>query len=73
VAGVPLTLAPGQSVTLTRIEQLSEGVDNTVTVMGEYQTAVCADNDVVVVKDKLRDRRRHDEDRFKDKGDRNHN
>lgn len=63
-------MAPGQSVTLTRVEGLSEGVDNTVTVMGEYQAAICADNDIVIVKDKLRDRRRHDEDHFKDKGKR---
>jgi len=70
VIGVPALLAPGASVTLTRVEKLSEGIDNTVTVMGEYQTAVCADNDVVVIKDKLRERREHDEDRYKDKGKR---
>jgi hypothetical protein len=70
VTGVPALLEPGASVTFTRVEKLSEGIDNTVTVMGEYQSAVCADSDVVVIKDKLRERREHDEDRYKDKGKR---
>jgi hypothetical protein len=70
MAGIPAILAAGQSVTLTRTEQLNEAIDNTVTVMGEYQTAMCADTDVVVIKDKLREHRPHDEDNFKDKGKR---
>jgi hypothetical protein len=68
LSGVPATLAPGQSVILSRTEQLSEGIDDTVTVMGQYQTAVCTDNDVVVIKQKLRERQRHDDDRYRDKG-----
>jgi len=68
LTGVPASLVPGQSVTLTRTESLSEGIDDAITVMGEYGSAMCGDNAVVVIKDKLRERRRHDDDRFKDKG-----
>ena len=69
VLGAPSTLAPGQKVTLTRTERLSDRVDNTVLVSAQYQTATCGDTDTVVVKEKLRDRRRHDDDRYKDKDD----
>lgn len=68
VSGIPAALAPGASVTLTRTENLYEDMENTVTVMGEYLSAMCADKDIVIIKDKLRDRRRHDMDDFKDKG-----
>jgi hypothetical protein len=70
IAGVPASLAPGQSVTLTRVEKLREEIENSVVAAGVYQTASCGDTDTVVVKDKLRERRRHDYDRFRDKGDR---
>jgi hypothetical protein len=68
--GVPATLNPGQSVTLVRTEKLTEGLEDTVTVLGQYSTATCGANDIVVIKDKLRDRQKHDEDDFKDKGKR---
>jgi len=72
VSGVPASLAPGQSITLIRTENLYEDMENTVSVMGEYLSAMCADKDVVVIKDKLRDRRRHDMDDFRDKGRNDH-
>ena len=68
VSGVPAALAPGQSVTLTRTESLREDIEDKVIVSGMYQTAKCGDQDTVVVKDLLRDRRRHDYDDFRDKG-----
>ena len=70
VPGVPATLEPGQSVTLTRTEKMREDIDNMVVASGSYQSATCGDTDTVVIKDKLRERRRHDYDRFRDKGDR---
>lgn len=72
VTGVPLTLEPGQSVTVMRTEKLNEKMENLVTVMGESGTAQCSDKDSVVIRDKLRDRRHHDDDHFKDKGKRDH-
>jgi hypothetical protein len=68
VSGIPATLNPGQSVTLMRTESLREGLENKVIVSGMYQTAKCGDQDTVVIKDLLRDRRRHDYDDFRDKG-----
>jgi uncharacterized repeat protein (TIGR01451 family) len=68
VAGVPAVLNPGQSVTLSRTEALHEKLDNVVLVNGLYQTAQCSATDTVVIKDMLRDRRRHDFDDFRDKG-----
>ena len=68
VLGVPASLDPGQSVTLTRTENLREDLENEVHVTGMYQSAKCGDNDEVVIKDQLRDRRRHDYDDYKDKG-----
>jgi hypothetical protein len=70
VPGVPASLAPGQSVTLMRTEKLREDLDNMVVAAGSYQSATCGGTDTVVIKDKLRERRRHDYDRFRDKGDR---
>ncbi|MGB0126383.1 MAG: hypothetical protein WBP72_02005, partial [Rhodocyclaceae bacterium] len=70
VSGAPSTLAPGQSVTLTRIENLSDSIDVVVKVFGRNPPARCGDKDVVVIKDKLRDRQRHDDDNFRDKGHR---
>jgi hypothetical protein len=68
VAGVPSTLAPGQSVTLTRTENLTDSIEVLVKVFGKNPPARCGDQDIVVVKDKLRDRRPHDDDSFRDKG-----
>jgi hypothetical protein len=68
VTGVPATLAPGQSVTLTRTENLSDGINVVVKAFGKYPPARCGDKDTVVIKDKLRDRRHHDDDHFRDKG-----
>ena len=36
-------------------------------VAGEYQSARCADVDTVVIREKLRDRRRHYDDRYREK------
>jgi hypothetical protein len=66
---VPTTLAPGQSVTLTRTEQLREGLENVLMATGTYSTDRCADRSTVVIKDKLRARRRHDYDDYSDKGE----
>lgn len=68
VSGVPTGLAVGQSVTLTRTENLHEGIDVSVKVFGINAPNRCGDKDVVVVKDKLRERREHDDDHFRDKG-----
>lgn len=72
VSGVPASLAPGQSVAITRRERLRETMSNIVLVTAHYQSATCGDTDTVVIKDKLRERRRHDDDRFKDKGHGHH-
>lgn len=68
VTGVPTSLAPGQVVTLTRTEALREDFIDQVMVSGMYQSAKCGDHDTVIIKDLLRDRRRHDYDDFRDKG-----
>jgi hypothetical protein len=67
--GVPSTLGAGQTVTITRTEQLREGIEDVLMASGRYSTAVCADRSTVVVKNKLRKRRRHDYDDFDDKGE----
>lgn len=69
VLGVPTTLAPNQTVTLTRTEKLSDALQNTVLFSALYGSATCTDTDTVSVKEKLRDRRRHDDDKYKDKDD----
>lgn len=68
VTGIPASLASGQSVTLSRTEALHEKLENVVLVTGAYLTSQCTATDTVVIKDKLRDRRRHDYDNFRDKG-----
>lgn len=72
VSGLPTTLNPGQSISLVRTEKLNERLENVVAVMGESGTAMCSDRDTVVLRDKLRERREHDDDHFKDKGRRGH-
>jgi hypothetical protein len=67
VTGLPATLAPGQRVRLTRTERLREPLEDIVMVAGEYQSARCADVDTVVIREKLRDRRRHDDDHYREK------
>jgi hypothetical protein len=69
IAGAPLMLAVGQSVTLFRTVDLNERVENTATVVGDNGAGLtCGDSDTVTVAEKLRDRRRHDDDRYNDKG-----
>lgn len=68
VPGVPATLAAGATATLIRTEPLRDGIENSVMAVGEYQTATCGASDTVIIKDKLRERRRHDDDDYKDKG-----
>lgn len=68
VTGFPTTLAPGASFFVTRTESLREAIDNAVLVSGLNGTAQCTDTDTVVIKEKLRDRRKHDSDKFRDKG-----
>jgi len=72
VSGVPTTLAPGASVTLTRMVQMREALTDTVSVMGEYGAAMCSANDNVVISDKLRKMKLHDMDDYKDKDKRDH-
>jgi hypothetical protein len=67
--GAPTTLAAGQSITLTRTEQLREGLEDVLMATGTYSTDRCADRSTVVIKDKLRERRRHDYDDYSDKGE----
>lgn len=66
--GVPATLAPGQSVILLRTENLNDGIDVVVKAFGTNAPARCGDKDIVVIKDKMRERREHDNDHFRDKG-----
>lgn len=68
VTGYPSSLAVGANFSTTRTINLHEGIDNDVTVLGNYGSAMCGDDDVVVVKDKIRGRRDHDDDDFWDKG-----
>lgn len=69
VTGAPTTLAAGQTVTLTRTESLREGIEDVLMASGTYSSAHCADRSTVVVKNKLRQRRRHDYDDYDDKGE----
>lgn len=72
LSGIPATLAPGESVTLTRTVPLREGLTDTVSVMGEYAAVMCSANDNVVVSDKMRKMKLHDMDNYKDKNTRDH-
>ncbi|MEQ1592246.1 MAG: hypothetical protein ABL892_07660 [Thiobacillaceae bacterium] len=67
VVGVPATLAPGQSVTLTRTVGLRDELNDTVTVMGEFGTAMCSAHDNVTITDKMREMKLHDLDHYKGK------
>jgi hypothetical protein len=69
VTGAPTTLAAGQTMTLTRTESLREGIEDVLMASGTYSSAHCADRSTVVVKNKLRQRRRHDYDDYDDKGE----
>ncbi len=69
IAAVPTSILAGGTVTVTRTVKLNEELENTATVLGGYGTAACGDVDVVVIKDKLRERRRHDDDNYKDKSE----
>ena len=67
IASVPTTLAPGASVTLTRTVALRDELTDTVTVMGEFGTAMCSAHDNVVITDKMRQMKLHDLDHYKGK------
>jgi hypothetical protein len=67
IPGVPTSLAPGQTVTLTRTEALRDGMVNSTLVTGESGTAICSDKDSVAIKDKVRSKRAHDNDKYKEK------
>lgn len=68
VTGLPASLAVGQTAVTYRTEDLRESVDNTVLVSGSHAGLQCTATDTVVIRERLRERRRHDADRFKDKG-----
>ena len=68
VTGFPTTLGVGASFSVTRTEKLREEFDDAVLVTGMNGTYQCSDTDTVVIKEKLRDRRRHDDDKYRDKG-----
>lgn len=70
ISDVPATLAPGQSVTLMRTEALRDGMIDSVIVSGESGGSMCMGKDTVAVKDKVRHKRAHDHDRFKEKDSR---
>ena len=61
------TLAVGSSLSVTRTVELSEGIENDVTALGSYGSEMCAATDIVVVRDKLREHTKHDDDDFKNK------
>jgi|GEM_PF-1689104 len=67
LTGLPAILLPGQQFTLTRTEALSEGLINSVIVSGESGAQMCMNKDSVAVKDKVRKKRQHDDDRYHDK------
>lgn len=68
VTGLPASLAVGETAVTFRTESLREAIDNTVLVSGTNSGLQCTATDTVVIKKRLRERRRHDADRFKDKG-----
>jgi hypothetical protein len=69
LTNVPLVLDPGQSFTTRRTVNLSEAVNNVVTVVGDNGAGLsCGDSDTVVVSQRLKVRRRHHDDDFRDKG-----
>ncbi len=67
VTGLPALLAPGAKVTVSRTELLHEGLVNAVIVSGGYGAQMCMSRDSVAVKDKVRKKRQHDDDRYHDK------
>lgn len=70
VTGYPTSLAVDGSFSIIRSMNLNEGIENDVTVFGAYGGGECGASDTVTVKDKLRDRKKHDDDDFRDKGHR---
>lgn len=72
VTNYPTSLAVGTSFTVTRTIALSEGIENDVNVLGSFGSDTCSADDVVTVKYKLRERRKFDDDDYKDKGRRDH-
>lgn len=70
VPGVPANLAPGQAVTLMRTEALRDGLVDSVIASGESGSAMCMNKDTVAIKDKVRHKRAHDHDRYKEKDSR---
>ncbi len=68
VTGYPTTLDPEATFSVTRTENLHEDFENVVKVVGSGGGEMCGDHDIVVIKDKLRDRKKYDDDDFRDKG-----
>lgn len=66
----PSSLEAGSSFSVIRTVELSEGIENNIDVLGTYGTGICGATDIVVVKDILRERKKYDDDDFKDKGNR---
>jgi len=67
ISGYPTTLAVGSSLSVTHTVELSESIENDVTALGSYGSEMCAATDIVVVRDKLREHTKHDDDDFKNK------
>ncbi len=67
ITGLPALLQPGQQITLRRTEALHEGLVNAVIASGESGAQMCMSRDSVAVKDKVRRKRQHDDDRYHDK------
>ena len=65
--GEPLLLQPGQTFTFVRTEALRDSIINSVIATGESGAQLCMAKDSVAVKDKVRKKRQHDDDRYTDK------
>lgn len=69
VAVIGADLQPGETEVIYRTEALSEAFINTVLVRGKTGDGLkCRDRDTVVIKDKLKDHKKRDDDDYKDKG-----
>ena len=66
-AGEPTLLAPGDRYTFTRTEALHEGLVNVMVATDESGAQMYTARDTVAVKDKVRKKRQHDDDRYLDK------
>lgn len=64
LTGVPSSLAPGATATVTRTVNLREEMKNHVQLCASNGSNECGAHDVVVIKDKMRKKRRFDDDDF---------